>query len=98
MKKRSGCTWRGLNGRRRCRTTAMVILCLPLVGGCASPSTVRPTGAPAMLPTEGVHADGQLAYTWHQDHTSPEMTPSRYSILVNGGWQPKQVSADSIAK
>jgi len=30
-----------------------------------------------MLPTEGVHADGQLAYAWHQDHTSPEKTPSR---------------------
>ena len=53
---------------------------------------------PVVLPTEGTQADGQLSYGWHQDYTSSDETPSRYTISVNGGWQPQQVSADSIAK
>lgn len=82
------------------RVVVLGILCGALAG-CSGSSTGDSAVSPAALPplpTDGVHTDGQLSYAWHQEYTNTNETPSRYAIMVNGGWQPQQVSADSIAK
>lgn len=70
-----------------------------LMTSCSSNSAAPAASAadPVVLATEGTHTDGQLSYGWHQDHTSSDSTPSRYTISVTAGWEPKQVSADSVA-
>lgn len=90
----------GSSGDRSWRSAAAAVVMLSvLAAGCSSTSDAgAAVGAPLVLPTEGSQTDGQVAYGWHQDYTSPDETPSRYSITVTEGWQPKQVPADSIAK
>ena len=87
---------------RACRLPAIgsVILFCALIAGCSSNfagGTNSPAG-PTVPPTAGSETDGQLSYLWHQDYTSSGSTPSRYTISVNSGWQPKEISATSIAK
>jgi len=79
------------------RAVGLVAIAGLLVAGCSSSGSATSASGPTVLPTEGLQTNGTLSYTWHQDYTSPNSTPSRYSISVSGGWQPKQVSADSIA-
>lgn len=79
------------------RAVGLVAIAGLLVAGCSSNGSATSAEGPSVLPTEGSQTDGKLSYAWHQDYTSPDATPSRYTISVKSGGQAKQVSADSIA-
>ena len=99
MTREQGGATQKVAGQSWFRVAGALVLMSVLAAGCSSKSdSTAPAGGLIVLPTQGTETDGQLAYSWNQDYTSPNETPSLYTILVTKGWQPKEASADSIAK